>query len=246
LSAWPAGFGLLEFDEIDSTNEEARRRATAGEPGPLWITAARQTRGRGRRGRIWVSPPGNLAATLLIRPNRPAAACAQLSFAAALAVADMLSLHGRGIDVRLKWPNDVLAAEKKIAGILLESESGPEGTAAWLAIGIGVNLAAFPDDTDLPATSLKALGATPPPLKDALLDLADAFAKWYEAWRGAGFAPVREAWLSRAQGLGKRIRVRLAKETIMGVFRDIDDTGALVLGLPHNATRAVSAGEVFF
>lgn len=246
MSAWPAGYAHLELDEIDSTNEEARRRASAGEPGPLWITAARQMQGRGRRGRVWISPPGNLAATLLIRPGRPAAECAQLSFAAALAVADMLSRNAPRADITLKWPNDVLAAEKKIAGILLESESGSDGTAAWLAIGIGVNLAAFPDDTDLPAISLKSLGATPPPPNDALLDLADAFAKWYEAWRGAGFAPLREAWLSRARGLGKRIRVRLAKEEVTGIFRDIDDSGALVLGLPHNVTRAISAGEVFF
>lgn len=246
MTSWPLGFGLLELENVDSTNEEARRRALGGEAGPLWIMAARQTKGRGRRGRVWIAPPGNLSATLLLRPNRPAADCAQLSFAAALAVTDMLTRHTRSADIRLKWPNDVLAAEKKIAGILLESESGPDGMAAWLSIGIGVNLAAFPEDTDLPATSLKTLGATPPPPKDTLLDLADAFAKWYEAWRGGGFAPLREAWLSRAHGLGRRIRVRLAKEEVTGVFRDIDDRGALVLGLPGGVTRNVSAGEVFF
>ncbi len=246
MSSWPAGYGLLEFDEIDSTNQEARRRAQAGELGPLWITAARQTQGRGRRGRVWIAPPGNLSATLLLRPNRPAASCAQLSFAAALAVADMLSIYGRGLDFRLKWPNDVLSVGKKIAGILLESESTPDGMTAWLAIGIGVNLAAFPDDTELPAASLRSLGATPPSPKDATLDLAAAFAKWYETWRQAGFAPVREAWLSRAQGLGQRIRVRLANGTLVGVFRDIDDSGALLLGLPNNVTRTIAAGEVFF
>jgi BirA family biotin operon repressor/biotin-[acetyl-CoA-carboxylase] ligase len=244
LTSWPPGFGLLELEEVDSTNEEARRRALAGAPGPLWIMAARQLKGRGRRGRVWIAPPGNLSATLLLRPNRPAAECAQLSFAAALAVADMLARHGA--PVSLKWPNDVLAGEKKISGILLESESGRDGTAVWLAIGIGINLAAFPDDTDLPATSLKALGATPPSPKDALLDLADTFAKWYEAWRRGGFAPVREGWLARAHGLGKRIRVRLANEDVTGIFRDIDETGALVLGLPQGVTRSVSAGEVFF
>jgi BirA family transcriptional regulator, biotin operon repressor / biotin---[acetyl-CoA-carboxylase] ligase len=244
LTSWPLGFGLLELEEVDSTNEEARRRALGGEPGPLWIMAARQTKGRGRRGRVWIAPPGNLSATLLIRPNRPAADCAQLSFAAALAVADMLARHGAQIS--LKWPNDVLAAEKKISGILLESESAPDGMAAWLAIGIGVNLVVFPEDTEFPATSLKTLGAPPPSPKDALLDLADAFAKWYEAWRRGGFAPVREAWLARAHGLGKRIRVRLAKEELTGVFRDVDETGALVLGLPQGVTRTVSAGEVFF
>jgi BirA family transcriptional regulator, biotin operon repressor / biotin---[acetyl-CoA-carboxylase] ligase len=246
LSAWPAGFGLLELEEVDSTNAEARRRAQSGVEGPLWIMAERQTAGRGRRGRVWIAPPGNLSATLLLRPGRPASECAQLSFAAALAVADMLSSNGAGAAVRLKWPNDVLAAEKKIAGILLESESGADGAAAWLAIGTGVNLAAFPGDTELTATSLRALGATPPTPKDALLDLAAAFAKWYEAWRGEGFGPIREAWLARALGLGKRIRVRLAKEEIAGTFRDIDDGGALVLGLPGGVTRSIAAGDVFF
>lgn len=245
-ASWPAGYRLLELDEIDSTNEEARRRALAGEAGPLWIKAARQSAGRGRRGRVWIAPPGNLSATLLIRPNRPALECAQLSFAAALAVADMLAGHKPTGAISLKWPNDVLAGEKKIAGILLESESGPDGTAAFLAVGIGVNLAAFPDDTELPATSLRASGATPPSPDDALLDLAAAFAKWYEAWRGEGFSPVREAWLSRAHGLGKRIRVRLAGREISGVFRDIDEAGALILGLPGGVTQAISAGEVFF
>jgi BirA family transcriptional regulator, biotin operon repressor / biotin---[acetyl-CoA-carboxylase] ligase len=243
LTSWPAGYRLLELAEVDSTNEEARRRAASGEPGPLWIAAARQTKGRGRRGRVWSAPPGNLSATLLIRPHRPAAACAQLSFVAALAAAEMLARHLPG--VALKWPNDVLVNGRKIAGILLESESGPQGI-AWLAIGIGVNLKAFPDDTELPATAVAALGHPAPSPQDALLDLADAFAKWYEAWRADGFVPIREAWLSRAHGLGSRIRVRLTREELTGVFRDIDEDGALVLGLPGGVTRAIAAGEVFF
>jgi BirA family transcriptional regulator, biotin operon repressor / biotin---[acetyl-CoA-carboxylase] ligase len=244
LSTWPVGYRLVALEEVDSTNEEARRRAAAGEPGPLWITAARQVKGRGRRGREWVAPAGNLSATLLIRPARPAADCAQLSFVAALAAADMLAR--RVPSITLKWPNDVLASGKKIAGILLESETAADGTAAWLAIGIGVNLKAFPAETDLPATSVAELGHPAPSPQDALLDLADAFATWYEAWREAGFQPIRDGWLSRAHGLGLRIRVRLAREELSGVFRDIDDAGALVLGLPGGVTRKISAGEVFF
>ena len=246
MTAWPVGYGLVAFEEIDSTNEEARRRARAGEPGPLWIITARQTKGRGRRGRVWVAPPGNLSTTLLLRPKRLAADCAQLSFAAALAVADMLSLHAPGRDIRLKWPNDVLVDGRKIAGILLESESGGDGMAAYLAVGIGVNLAAYPDDTEHPATSLQDLGHGPLAPKDALLDLAGAFAKWYEAWRGDGFSHLRAAWLSRAFGLGARIRVRLAAGESIGVFRDIDETGALVLGLPGGVTRTIAAGEIYF
>ena len=246
MTSWPVGYGLLALEEIDSTNEEARRRARAGEPGPLWITATRQTAGRGRRGRVWVAPTGNLSATLLIRPKRSPTDCAQLSFAAALAVADMLSHHTSAHQIRLKWPNDVLVDGRKIAGILLESESGADGLATYLAIGIGINLAAYPDDTEHPATALAALGIVAPAPKDALLHLAAAFAKWYEAWRGEGFSALRAAWLSRAFGLGARIRVRLAEGDILGVFRDIDETGALVLGLPGGVTRTIAAGDVFF
>jgi BirA family biotin operon repressor/biotin-[acetyl-CoA-carboxylase] ligase len=235
---------LLELQEVDSTNEEARRRAAAGEPGPLWILAAEQTKGRGRRGRIWEAPPGNLSATLLIRPNRPAGECAQLSFVAALAAAEMLAALVP--DVTLKWPNDVLASGQKIAGILLEAETAADGKAAWLAAGIGINLKAFPPGTEIPATAVEAMGVTAPSPQDALLDLAAAFAKWYEAWRTDGFPAIREAWLSRAHGLGLRIRVRLAREQMTGIFRDIDDAGALVLGLPGGGTRTIAAGDVFF
>ncbi len=244
--AWPAGYALLEFAEIDSTNEEARRRAEAGEKRPLWITAARQARGRGRRGRSWDSSEGNLFATLLLRPEKPIGECAQLSFAAALAVSDMLATFAPHAGFALKWPNDVLADGRKIAGILLESESKTDGAVAWLAIGIGVNLTVFPQDTEFPAISLAAIGAVPPAPKDALLHLAAAFAKWYEVWRTAGFAPVSEAWLARASGLGTRIRARLAREEIVGVFQGMDESGALLLGLPGGGVRAITAGEVFF
>jgi BirA family biotin operon repressor/biotin-[acetyl-CoA-carboxylase] ligase len=244
LTGWPQGYRLVELAEVGSTNEEARRRAQAGEPGPLWITAARQTQGRGRRGRVWIAPPENLSTTLLIRPGRSAQQCAQLSFVAALAVGDMLARYVPG--VTLKWPNDVLVGAKKAAGILLESETGADGTAAWLAIGIGINLKAFPADTDLPATSVAASGGMAPSPQDGLLDLAAAFAKWYDVWREAGFSAIREGWLARAHGLGSRIRVRLAREELTGVFRDLDDDGALVLGLPGGVERKISAGEVYF
>jgi len=244
LSAWPTGYALLEFDEIDSTNEEARRRAASDETRPLWIIAKRQSAGRGRRSREWQSTPGNLFATLLLRPEKPAAECAQLSFLAALAVSDMLAGFAPRAALALKWPNDVLAEGRKIAGILLESESRA-GATAWLAIGIGVNLTSFPEDTEFPAISLAALGGIPPAPKDALLHLAAAFAKWYEVWRTAGFAPIREAWLARASGLGSRIRVRLASEEMTGVFQGIDDSGALLVGV-NGGTRTIAAGEVYF
>jgi BirA family biotin operon repressor/biotin-[acetyl-CoA-carboxylase] ligase len=245
-SEWPIGYGRLHFATIDSTNEEAKRLAERGEAGPIWIQADMQTAGRGRRGRAWASPSGNLAATLFLRPGKAAGECAQLSFVAALAVSDALAVLSHSIDIRLKWPNDVLAEGKKIAGILLESASAGAEKPSWLAVGIGVNLERFPRDTEFPATSLAALGVKAPLAEDFLCALAAAFAKWYEAWRGRGFAEIRDAWLVRAAGLGTRIRARLQNEEIFGVFEGIDDQGALILRTDMARARVIAAGDVFF
>jgi BirA family transcriptional regulator, biotin operon repressor / biotin---[acetyl-CoA-carboxylase] ligase len=245
-ASWPKGYGLKAFDVIDSTNEEARRLAGAGEAGPIWTSAACQTAGRGRRGRVWESPTGNLAATLMLRPGKSATECAQLSFVAAIAAADMAVDFASAAEIRVKWPNDVLANGTKLAGILLESASVGGEAPAWLAIGIGINLASHPDGTEFPATSLKALGVGVPSPDDALLHLAAHFARWYETWRGEGFAAIQTAWLARAAGLGTRIRARLATEESSGVFEGIDDTGALLLRESAGTVRTISAGEVFF
>jgi BirA family biotin operon repressor/biotin-[acetyl-CoA-carboxylase] ligase len=243
---WPKGYALKSFDVIDSTNEEAKRLAAAGEAGPIWITAGRQTAGRGRRGRSWQSPIGNLAVTLMLRPGKTAPECAQLSFVAAIAARDALAALAASAEFRVKWPNDVLAGGRKIAGILLESASQGDAIAMWLAIGIGVNLTAHPEDTEFPATSLSALGLPPPKPDDALLHLAANFAKWYEVWRSDGFAPIRDAWLARVEGLGGRIRARLAHEETSGVFEGIDESGALLLRAGNGNVRAIPAAEVFF
>jgi BirA family transcriptional regulator, biotin operon repressor / biotin---[acetyl-CoA-carboxylase] ligase len=235
---------LKTFDVVDSTNEEAKRLAARGERGPIWISAARQTAGRGRRGRAWDSPTGNLAATLMLRPERSASECAQLSFAAAVAACDALAGFAPSAELRVKWPNDVLADGRKIAGILLES-AGNGPVPDYLAIGIGMNLAMHPEGTEFPATSLAALGAAPPPPDDVLLALAAQFARWYGTWCTDGFAPVRDAWLARAKGLGTRIRARLATRETEGVFEGIDETGALLLRETGGLNR-ISAGEVFF
>ncbi|MFW6413335.1 MAG: biotin--[acetyl-CoA-carboxylase] ligase [Oceanicaulis sp.] len=232
------------FDELDSTNEEAKRRAASGERGPVWIVARRQTAGRGRRGRAWTSTDGNLFATGLYRLNARAAETANLSFAAALAVGDLAaSVVDPGL-VKLKWPNDVLVDGKKVSGILLESGAHPEG-GLWLAVGIGVNLAAHPDDSERPATDLSVHGARLSP-EDAVRTLAARFDHWTSKWAASGFAPLREAWLARAHGLGERCTVRLDAETIEGVFADLAPDGALRLDLPGGGRRFISAGDVFF
>jgi len=246
VSTWPSGYALREWTEIDSTNEEARRLAAAGEKGPIWLRADRQTAGRGRRGRNWESPTGNLAATLLIAPGKPASECAQLSFVTAIAAADTASGFAPSAEIRVKWPNDILADGKKFVGILLESASGADASLAYLAIGVGMNLAYFPPDTEYPVTSLAALGVSVPSASQALAQLAAHFAKWYDIWMNAGFSPIQDAWLARAAGLGTRIRARLTHEETSGIFEGIDNTGALILREAQGRTRLIAAGEVFF
>ncbi len=236
------------LDSVDSTNEEAKRRAADGEAGPLWTAAHVQTAGRGRRGRDWTSQRGNLFCTLLTRPGGGPDRCAQLAFVAGLAVADMAAGVLDPRSVTLKWPNDLLIAGSKASGILLET--GEDGQGRWLAAGIGVNLVSAPEGTPFPATHLSAHlppgGAAPSP-EAALEALAAAFAVRQAEWEQSGFGAIREAWLARAHGLGAPVTARLADGSeARGVFEDMDGTGALVLRTPDGARRAIAAADVFF
>jgi BirA family biotin operon repressor/biotin-[acetyl-CoA-carboxylase] ligase len=234
------------LDEIDSTNAEARRRAEAGETGPIWITAARQTAGRGRRGRSWETGRGNLAATLLCVTTKAPVEAAQISFVAALAVADLAMTYVPPSLVALKWPNDPMIAGRKASGVLVESGAHPNG-ALWLAVGIGVNLATPPDVSERPATAFaEHMRAPPPKPLEALPVLAEAFERWRSVWESAGFGAIAEAWTARAQGLGEMCTARLANETIQGIAEGLDPDGALRLRLADGGLRRITAGDVFF
>lgn len=243
----PASFLLL--DETDSTNAEARRRAEAGETGPVWIVARRQISGRGRRGRAWVSDTGNLAATLLMTTRKSPAEAAQVTFVAALAVADLLNTFVVADRVLIKWPNDVLIAGDKASGILVESGAHPSG-GLWLAVGIGVNLAHAPGDTERPATSVAAHLrpdiAYAPPIEAAAGVLADAFCVWVERWATLGFQPILDAWTARTKGLDQPCVARLGHETVTGVADGVAPDGALRMRLSDGSLRLISAGDVFF
>ncbi len=233
-------------DDLDSTNAEARRRAEAGEAGPLWITAAVQTAGRGRRGRAWSTGQGNLAATLLMVTDARPAEAAQLSFALALAAADLIDACVGPGAARLKWPNDVLIHGRKAVGILAESGTRPDGH-LWLALGIGVNLASAPTNVERPATSLADHMAGPPPGPQAALDvLADGFERWRAAWASEGFPPLAAAWTERAVGLGERCEARMPAITLTGVAEGLEPDGALRLRLDDGSLERVTAGDVFF
>jgi len=233
------------LDETRSTNADARERALAGARGPLWIAARRQLAGRGRRGRPWSGLEGNLFTTGLYVLQADPARVAELSFAAALAVADVCDIALKDpAATRVKWPNDVLVNRRKVAGILLESGQAPGG-GIWLAVGIGINLAAAPEDSERPATALAAEGGAIG--REAALEaLVAGFERWRLRWLQDGFGPLRDAWLARAHGLGERCEARLASETVSGTFADLGPDGSLRLDLDDGGRRYISAGDVFF
>ena len=237
---------IVALEEIDSTNAEARRLAEAGERGPVWITAQRQNAGRGRRGRAWETGAGNLAATYLFVTERRPAEAAQVSFVAALAAADLACAFVPAALVSLKWPNDLLLADSKAAGILVESGT-LAGQALWVAVGMGVNLATAPVSADRPATTFAAHMRAPPPAPlDALAVLADALESWRDVWERAGFSPIAAAWTERAYGIGAPCVARLPTETVEGVAEGLDVDGALRLRTAAGEVRRITAGDVFF
>lgn len=234
------------FEEIDSTLLEARRRATGGALGPVWLIARRQTAGRGRRGRSWSSLEGNLHATYLFPAERPVAEIALLGFATGLAIAETLAQFTTA-PITLKWPNDVMIGGQKAAGILLDSYASPGG-GVWAALGFGVNLAAAPEAIDQPTTSLRQVlppdAAAPEPAA-----FFAALRPRLEAWAGrlndVGFAPLRNAWLARAHRLGEPARVLQGDVPIEGRFAGISPAGELELDTDAGR-RLIAAGDVLF
>lgn len=258
-----AGYRLLAFDRVGSTNAEALALAKAGDPGRVWVVAAEQTEGRGRRGRQWYTPPGNLAASIfLVAGNEPSRA-ATLGFVGGLALEEALRTVAPALPVRmaldggeggegercvrfsLKWPNDVLAEGAKIGGILLQTVSLAGGRSG-IVVGIGVNVAAAPQGLDRPATALAELGCDvdAPTLFAAL---GDAWVGHERLWAdGQGLGAIRERWLERASGLGEAVAVRAESGVIRGVFETIDPEGCLIVRAADGSRLRVTAGEVHF
>lgn len=245
-----AGVRLTRLGTTGSTNAEARLRAQRGDNGPLWITATAQTQGRGRHGRVWTSPPGNLYASLLLRDPSSFEDAPQLAFVTALALRDAVVLEAKTLAPQLnfKWPNDLLLAERKCAGILIEGEAAPDGKAAKrfiVVVGIGVNCISHPAEAQFPATDLQAHGAVVMP--EALFTRLSAtmctrLAQWD---RGRGFPAILGDWLSHARGIGETIAVRNGDRETQGRFVGLDRAGRLVLEQPDGGLAKISAGDVF-
>jgi BirA family transcriptional regulator, biotin operon repressor / biotin---[acetyl-CoA-carboxylase] ligase len=242
----PPGYRLLCYDSIGSTNEKAKHLARDGAAEGTLLWALEQTAGRGRRGRAWSSRRGNLYLSLILRPECPVGGAAQLGFVAALAVGDGLHAILPEIEhLTYKWPNDVLSNGRKIAGVLLESETVGSDKLSFIVVGVGVNLTASPRGTEFPATSImeEGLGEIMPEVM--LEGFAAHFQSWNTRWRVEGFAPVRAAWLAAtAIARGEPIRVRLESRALCGRFLDLDQEGNLLLDCAGECRR-IAAGEVF-
>jgi BirA family transcriptional regulator, biotin operon repressor / biotin---[acetyl-CoA-carboxylase] ligase len=254
-TAVEAGVRLETLAAIGSTNAQARLRAQRGERGPLWITATAQSEGRGRLGRTWISPPGNLYASLLLIDPSPFEHAPQLAFVAAVALRDAIVAEAAALASQLafKWPNDLLLAGCKCAGILIEGETAFDGepqAAKRLSVivGIGVNCTNHPPRSgpdSFPATDLQAHGAAITPAQ-LFRRLSAAMCGRLAQWdRSHGFAAILADWLNRAHGIGEQITVRNNGAEVQGRFVGLDQAGRLLLELRNGTLTKISAGDVF-
>ena len=241
-------YHLLSYDVLDSTNLEAKRLAGGGASHGAVIWAKRQTAGRGRMGREWVSAEGNLYATVLLSPKAKLEQCPQLSFVASLAVAETLeAIVPDASLIKCKWPNDVLVSGKKISGILLESFTTKElvSTRQWISVGVGINVDNFPEHVMFPATCLRDEGVELISAKIVLSRFIHNFVKCYDEWEAKGFGSIEKAWEERAYQLGKTVEVLVGDEHVSGVFDGIDASGQMLLRDKKKNVTAISAGDVF-
>jgi BirA family transcriptional regulator, biotin operon repressor / biotin---[acetyl-CoA-carboxylase] ligase len=240
-----AGYRLQEFEALGSTNDEAASRISQGDPGRLWIVAREQTKGRGRLGRHWLSPAGNLYASLLLIDPAPPPISAQLGFVAGVALIGALrQVIGGDPPVKLKWPNDVLCGGAKLSGLLLEGASLPNGLFGCV-VGFGVNCLSSPTDAPYPTTSLKRMGAESCDRTALFAALSNHVVEALELWAsGDNFAGVRTAWMENAGGIDGPVRVVRGGATLDGRFRGIDAQGRMLLERLDGATEMIEAGDV--
>lgn len=241
--ALPRGYRLVAFESVGSTNDEAKRLANAGAGEGLIVSAGEQLSGRGRLGRNWASPPGNLYASFVLRPAVPVRRAAEIAFVAAVAAHDMAREIAPAHDARCKWPNDLLVDGRKIAGLLAEAAARPNGDTDFVVLGCGVNVAHHPAESRWPATSFAALGVRT--TTDAVLAaLAAALARWMDVWRNDGFEAIRAAWSKRSFEIGRPMALDLGQSKISGGFAGIDSSGGLLLDLAGGRRETISYGEV--
>ena len=242
----PEGYVLHAYATLESTNATAMTCPPPEGACGVVVWAQEQRGGKGRQGRAWDSPKGNLYASIRVQPRRPLAECAQLSFIAALAVAEAMDAASQlDLPILLKWPNDVLLQRKKVAGILLESRFDAGQLFPTVIIGIGINLVSYPEQAHHPATALNALTQTALPPETMLEALVERWHMLYRRWQTEGFAWARSAWLARSVPQGRILTARLPDKTITGTYMGLDESGALLLETGE-ALLTITSGDVFF
>jgi BirA family biotin operon repressor/biotin-[acetyl-CoA-carboxylase] ligase len=248
-----AGYKLAVSERTGSTNTDAIESARAGECGPIWFVTYEQVAGRGRRQRAWISPRGNLAASVLEIVDVAPVVAATIGFAAGLAEEAALEKVSIEAALRLgpdrpryalKWPNDVLANGKKLVGIGLEAEA--IGDRLAIVVGIGTNIVAAPEGTPTPAVSLAALGVQIS-AEELFSALTDSWVEFRGIWdNGRGFGKIRKLWLERAFGVGEPVAIQTGTAKVEGTFDTIDDTGCLIVRTADGRRVPITAGEVYF
>jgi len=238
------GFTIRGYDAVSSSSDEAERLAREGAPDRTLVWARSQTSGRGRLGRPWSSPEGNLYTTAILDPDLPLGRLQELSFVASLAVHDAVAGLLPDADLKLKWPNDVLLEGAKVSGILTETLS--RGGRYIALLGVGINLAHAPEATltRYPATAIRQHLDSPVTVEDLLERYLEALSARYEAWRRDGFEGIREAWIARARWIGQRVSVENGAERKFGCYEGIDADGTMILRLDDGRREKIAAGDV--
>lgn len=241
----PLGYRLYTFDVVTSTMDEAHRLAAQGEPEKTLVIAERQAKGHGRRGRAWVSGPGNLHLSLIFRPRGTLACCTAFSFMLCLAMGHSLrKILPPSLPVLYKWPNDLVVRGAKIGGVLLEAETGvTPGLVEWLIGGVGLNVVNSPKDTPFLATSLKELGVMVQ-AKDLLRPFCFELQALLTLWHAEGFSALRALWLKHAYGLETPLMVQGVNQTIKGFFSDLDADGSLILKTASGEKKKILTGDI--
>jgi BirA family biotin operon repressor/biotin-[acetyl-CoA-carboxylase] ligase len=242
------GQPLHFFPTIDSTNTYAARLAREGAPEGTTVIADSQSGGKGRLGRSWASPPGvNLYLSVILRPPVSTAVAPQLNLLAAIAVADAVSETTR-LSPAIKWPNDILVAEKKVCGILAEMQTETSGLQAVI-VGIGVNinapLSAFPDELRDKASSLLITGGQTIDRSTFTASLLTHLEKSYVLWLQEGFSTLHSRWERYAAHLlGTRISVAVPEGTVIGMVLGLDRDGGLLVQRDSGEQYRLLAGDV--
>lgn len=231
------------LEETGSTQELVKEAAHSDSSEGIVCHALRQKSGKGRHGKVWVSPEGNLYMSVLLRPDCAAECVGQISLLTGLAIRNAMKdlVYDPGF-LKLKWPNDLLYDSKKLCGILAESELSSSGKIKWLIIGIGVNIKLAPLDTSICLNDISGKFFAPEVTRDIILKELEAL---YRLWQKEGFETIRQNWISGAHLRGTELTIHTGEKRLQGCFEDLNSDGYLILRDKEDNIRTISSGDVF-